>query len=270
MRYPWRAAAGLLLAVAAGPAGAQSAPASPQATESPDNPPGAVQTLPAPRSVAAAPASGPLSVAPGPDCASSGFGGWWRQWWPRPNCQAKMWGYADQFEAPPLGASVYANFGTMVNNGEAAAMVLYRYDFLDGSEGLNTHGYDRLARMAMRQPANHFPIIIERTPEAPALAEARRTAVLNVLARNGVAVSPDQVVIGPRLAVGLSGADAVSVDRSYPGVYRSYLNNMTLQGQPLPLRGGAVGGGGGGGGGGGAGGGGVSGGGGGGAPSGGP
>jgi hypothetical protein len=221
IRCPWRAAAGLLLA-AAGPAAAQT-------TEPAEPAPGAVQTLPAPHASAATPALGPQSAAACPECDTGGFVGWWRRWWgPHRSCQAKMWGYADQFEAPPLGASVYANFGTMVNNGEAAAMVLYRYDFLDGAEGLNTHGYDRLARMAMRQPANHFPIIIERTPEAPALAEARRTAVLNVLARNGVAVSPDQVVIGPRLAVGLSGGDAIRV-------YGYHISNMSTQGQPLPL-----------------------------------
>jgi len=236
IRHPWRAAAGLLLAVAAGPVAAQEAPALPPARA---DIPGTVKTLPPPRPAAAPPAVDaappassalPAPAAAGPGCAPAATGRTWLQWRDghHAGCQAKMWGYPEEFEAPPLGASIHAHYTAMVANGDAAAMVLYRYDFLNGSDVLNTHGYDRLARMAARQADNHFPIVIERTPEAPGLAEARRATVLSVMASNGAPVPPDLVVVGPRRAVGLPGADAVRI-------YGFHVINMAVQSQPVPL-----------------------------------
>jgi hypothetical protein len=139
-----------------------------------------------------------------------------------------MWGYPEEFEAPPLGAMVHAHYSAMVANGRAAGMVLFLCDFLDGGAGLNAHGLDRLARMAAQLPDGQFPIVIERTLGVPELAEARRAAVLSELARGGVAVPPERVVIGPRLSVGLQGPDAIRV-------YEYHIINMRVQGQPVPL-----------------------------------
>jgi hypothetical protein len=61
-----------------------------------------------------------------------------------------------------------------VANGEAARMVLYRYDFEDGSPMLNARGLDELARIAALLPQNFYPLVVERTPCDPGLAEARK------------------------------------------------------------------------------------------------
>jgi hypothetical protein len=237
LRCHWPAAAGLLLA-AAGPAAAQAVPdAAPPPPPAQAEAPPEVKTLPPPRpsdapAPAAAPAPAVTSEAAGPACQPAGFGGSWQQWRAERHarCQAKMWGYPEEFVAPPLGASVYANCNAMVANGRAASMVLFLYDFLDGCPGLNPHGLDRLARMAAQLPDSQFPIVIERTLGMPELAEARRAAVLAALAHEGIAVPPERVVIGPRLSVGLPGADAVRV-------YRYHVNNMGIQSTPIPVTG---------------------------------
>src|SRR5262249_28060315 len=113
-------------------------------------------------------------------------------------------------------------------NSEAAAMVLYQCDFLDGTNTLNLHGRDQLTRIACMIAGNNCPIVIERTPEAPGLAEARRTAVLNILAMNNVPVPPERVLIGPAIALGMSGVDAQIL-------YGTSLRNLREQGAPLPV-----------------------------------
>ena len=44
------------------------------------------------------------------------------------------------------------------------------------------------------------------------VAEARRNAVLNLLSMNNIPVTPDRVVIGPSIATGLSGVEAVEIN----------------------------------------------------------
>jgi hypothetical protein len=103
---------------------------------------------------------------------------------------------------------VYQTYGQQVANGVAARMVLYQFDFLPGCAGLNLHGLDQLAKIACLLPHNGFPIIIERTPGNPGLAEARRLTVLNVLGHGPVPIPAERVVIGPSIALGLDGVEA--------------------------------------------------------------
>ncbi len=160
-----------------------------------------------------------------PACAPAkkffGGGSAWKQ-----HTRDNLWGYASEFEAPPLGASVYQNFRTMVANGEAARMVLYRYDFIEGTELLNLRGRDQLAKIAAMSPNNSFPIIVERTPENPALAEARRQGILGVLGLNGVAVPPDRVLVSAPIAVGMRGVEAGLL-------HTRQLDNTRIQATPL-------------------------------------
>jgi hypothetical protein len=141
--------------------------------------------------------------------------------------QAKMWGYPEEFEAQPFGASVHAPFEAMVANGTAASMVLYHFDFIDGSDMLNVMGRDRLHRIACLMAENDFPVIIQRTPEAPALAEARRTAVLTLLAQEGLTVPMARVVIGPPIANGLAGFEGMRT-------FEYHILNHRIQAQPIP------------------------------------
>jgi hypothetical protein len=119
-----------------------------------------------------------------------------------------------------------------VSNGDAARMVLYQYDFVDGTPLLNVRGQDRLAEIVELLGRTPFPMIIERTPCLPGLAEARRLTVLNALAHTAVPVPPERVLIGPPLAVGLSGREATLI-------YRNLLRQTEAQGV---IRGGGPGG----------------------------
>jgi hypothetical protein len=97
----------------------------------------------------------------------------------------------------------------MTANGQAAQMALFRFDFVDGQPQLNLRGHDQLVRIsALLQAHDDWPLVIERTAMCPALAEARRLTVLNILAHAGCPVSPERVVIGLPVPNGLSGPEA--------------------------------------------------------------
>ncbi len=112
------------------------------------------------------------------------------------------WGLPEEFIPQPLGGSLYANCNVQVANGIAAQLMLYHYDFVDGTDQLNLKGRDRLQQLAGLLCASPAPLIIERTPYAPGLDQARRLAVLNALGQGPVPVPADRVVIGPPLARG--------------------------------------------------------------------
>jgi len=120
-------------------------------------------------------------------------------------------GFPEEFREPTLGYLLYAHNKIQVANGDAARMVLYHYDFEDGCTDLKPHGRDRLAKISTMLPKNFFPIVIERTTCAPDLDEGRRQAVLAALAHGPFPVPPERVVIGPSIAVGLSGREAIIV-----------------------------------------------------------
>jgi hypothetical protein len=123
-------------------------------------------------------------------------------------CQDHWWGYPEEFEESPLGASLRAQATTMVANGQAAQMMLYEYDFVEGQPHLNLRGLDQLVKMAHLLAINPAPLVIERTPCYPGLAEARRVAILNELSHGNCPVPPERVVIGPSLTRGLTGPEA--------------------------------------------------------------
>src|SRR5260370_2618585 len=142
-------------------------------------------------------------------------------------CRHYFLGYAEEFEAVPLGYDVHLSMRTQVVNGEAARMVLYHYDFVDKGSKLNLRGKDQLAKMAGMLDHNFFPIVIERTPTNPALAEARRLAVLNELAAGPFPVPPMRVVIGQPPATGLQGREAILI-------YQNLIRQTTTPAIPSP------------------------------------
>src|SRR5262249_32037411 len=113
--------------------------------------------------------------------------------------------------APPLGYVIGLHFRTQVENAVAARMTLYDYDFICGTEQLNMRGKDRLFQIALLLGHNTHPLVIQRTPHAPLLAEARRLAVLHALSQCPVPVPPERVVIGHPLAVPLQGWEAQAI-----------------------------------------------------------
>ena len=88
-------------------------------------------------------------------------------------------------------------------------MSLHDYDFNCNTAQLNLRGKDRLLWIAGQMGHVHCPIVIERTPDAPGLAEMRRTTILNELtALLSVPVPPEMVVVGPPRAIPLNGVEA--------------------------------------------------------------
>jgi hypothetical protein len=170
----------------------------------------------------------PAAAGPTPDRAPS----FWQRC--KRNLQECFLGFPEEFEAPPLGASVAAHYKTHVANGDAARMVLYHYDFVEGSDMLNLHGRDKLAEIGGMLPHNFFPIVVERTPACPHLAEARRVMVLNELTHSPFRIPAERVVIGPPIANGMLGVEAEVV----------YTNQISqVQSGGSPSAGGGVGGG---------------------------
>ncbi|MFL5245755.1 MAG: hypothetical protein ACJ8FY_27090 [Gemmataceae bacterium] len=162
-----------------------------------------------------------FSVAPSgsvaPSCASDRYDAARRpSFWNRckHNLQDCFLGYPGEFQATQLGQFLYETNKTQVANGEAALMTLYHYDFQEGREGLTSRGKDQVAKIRAMLPQNFFPIVIERSPDAPGLAESRRRIILNELAKGPFPVPPERVVIGAPLADGLSGVEAEIIYRN--------------------------------------------------------
>jgi hypothetical protein len=157
-------------------------------------------------------------------------------WWER--CKLRnqeCWlGFPEYFVPPPLGTSIIRTYQAHVANGDAARQVLYHYDFEPDGEHLTLRGHDRLAEITAMLQYNGFPVVIERTPANPALAEKRRQVVLNELARGQFPVPAERVLIGQPLANGLRGPEAVVI-------YRNLLSQTAAKGPPIAVSGGTVG-----------------------------
>jgi hypothetical protein len=137
----------------------------------------------------------------------------------KPCLQYSYWGYADQFDLPPLGSSVRASLTTQIANGMIARMVLYDYDFGDGKRigpsQLNAHGQRRLKELArLMQTSRVHPLVVEQTPADPRLDASRRTSVLKALGALAPGVPEDWVVTGTAESVGLSGEEALEIQEN--------------------------------------------------------
>jgi hypothetical protein len=101
-----------------------------------------------------------------------------------------------------------------VGNGVGARMTLYRYDFFEGSDQLTPRGRDQLAKIATQLPVTFFPVVVERTLDDPALAEARRAAILAELAKGAFPVPAERIVVGAPSALSLRGIEAEVIAQS--------------------------------------------------------
>jgi len=203
-----RLTASTLLAAAVSPALAQDAVKRPAAIV--DGAPIRSEPLPFPPTVSgSATASDPGPLDNLGTCGTASRPVQWLPWWKRWKTSLRnCFGYESEFEAVPLGAFVDEAYRIHVANGQAARMVLYHYDFVGNTAALNTHGQDHLAKIAAMLAHNSFPVIVERTSSNPALAQARRLAVLNQLGGEGIVIPPERVVVGGPIANGLRGAEA--------------------------------------------------------------
>ena len=228
--------AGLLIAGTGAPAAtAQEAPAAPVAWA-----PLPAPTLPGALTEGVLPAgpldSPPTAVPPAGTCTCGNRQGLSRWRWHRTQCkrhlQEHFLGYAEEFNEWPLGEAAYAHARTQVANGLAARMVFCHYDFVDGTSQLNLRGRDKLAAVAATLPTTFFPVVVERTPTEPGLDQSRRLTLLTQLAQNTFPVPAERVVIGPRIANGMTGVEAILI-------YGRQLGNLSSGGS---IGGGAAGG----------------------------
>lgn len=142
--------------------------------------------------------------------------------------QGKFAGYPEDFAPRSLGASLYDTNRVMVANGAAAKLVLFDFDFEPGTSRLRPRGHDQLVRMTAQLAASPYPLIIERTLDNPALAEARRATVLAELAAGPLPVPADRVLVGMPKPYGMAGNDADII-------YSNGLQRTRLYGPPIPL-----------------------------------
>ncbi len=120
--------------------------------------------------------------------------------------EEKLLGFREEFNEWPLGAALYANSRAEVANGEAARMTFYHYDFVDGTSKLNLRGADKMQEIRAMLPTNFAPVVVERTPDRPKLAEARRAMLVAELSRDDFPVPAERVVIGKPVPIGARAA----------------------------------------------------------------
>ena len=124
--------------------------------------------------------------------------------------QSSVIGYPEEFVEPPLGFYLRENVAVMKAKAAPHAFTLYHSDFVGDSATLSPNGAQRLSLMARRLPCWLGPVVVEWTPDRPALAESRRAAIVAMLRGARLPVDDGRVVVGPSLAPGLMGTDAVA------------------------------------------------------------
>jgi hypothetical protein len=143
--------------------------------------------------------------------------------------QDKFVGYPENFVEPPVGHYLTEQLTVQVGKADTHRFTLYRSDFLPGTTSFSPVGASRYNIMATRMPAWPGPIVVEWTPEQPALAAARRDAIVRTMAESGQPILADRVVIGPSPYPGAMGVDAAN--NAQNAISRSQLS---AQGFALP------------------------------------
>jgi hypothetical protein len=122
----------------------------------------------------------------------------------------KFVGYPQNFIEPPLGYYVNEQLAVQVAKADPHRFTLYRSDFLPGTSLFSPIGASRYNIMQTRIPGWSGPVTIEWTPEQPELAESRRQAILDTLAKAGKPIVAERVVIAPSPYPGAMGVEAAN------------------------------------------------------------
>lgn len=109
---------------------------------------------------------------------------------------------------PPFGVANQATMHAQIARGEAARMVLYRYDFEPGQAQLTSRGMRQLQKIAELLPRNPFPLLIQPSGQGATLDQKRHATVLGMLAGMPFPVPDQRVVIAHPSTRGLDGLDA--------------------------------------------------------------
>lgn len=114
------------------------------------------------------------------------------------------------FYEPPLGYSLNETQAMMVGRAQPHKFTFYRSDFIAGTTELSPSGQRRLAGMARNLSCWVGPVLVEWTPDSPALAESRKAAVVSMLQKSNPILLADRVVISPSPYRGMMGAEAAN------------------------------------------------------------
>jgi len=127
-------------------------------------------------------------------------------------CGAWCWcwrcaGVPDRY---PLGSVNRAHYETMQTNAQAADFILYRNEFVGNTTELTPYGKDHVLEIAARAANAPFPILVERSEHNsdPPLDERRRSAIVEVLSKCGVADGNQRTIVAPAYGKGLSAQEA--------------------------------------------------------------
>lgn len=131
----------------------------------------------------------------------------------------RMCGYGEYFAQPPLGFIRDEVISMQAAKADGHKFTLYRSDFIPGTTKLSPSGAARMNVMATRLSGWLGPIVVEWTPEDPALGEARKGQILAQLQGAGLPVVPERVLVGPTATPGLNGVQA---DVNYQSMQRRY------------------------------------------------
>ncbi len=143
--------------------------------------------------------------------------------------QGRLYGYPEEFVPRPLGAALYDHTLMMTANAAAAKLTLYNFDFVPGSAELSPRGLDQLSKLVPQLLVSPYPLLIERTPDNPALASARREAIAVRLAQGPCPLPPERILVGVPIATGLRGVDAQIIAGNSLGRVQQY-------GPPIPIQ----------------------------------
>ncbi len=124
----------------------------------------------------------------------------------------------------PLGASLNAAMATQIQNGEAARMVLYHFDFYQGEAQLTPRGQRQLSKIARWLPTGTAAVLIQPTGDT-SLDTARREQVLDMLGRFSFPVPEERVRTAFPPVRELDGVDAILIERK--------LQRLAPQGRPV-------------------------------------
>jgi hypothetical protein len=197
-RRNWKIAGGMILAAAAGlPALAQDLPSAEY--DPAESEPAVAEEAPAPsanglKPLPAQPVQyGQYGVQDCPPYREGPIRRWRRRH--KAHCQDTLWGYPEEFQDAPLGASVQANIQVQATKGQAARMVLYQYDFVPGSDRLKPRGKLQA-------------VVVEPSGRGPKLDEARRQAVWHEFTSEQILIPAERVIVARPLGGGLDGPAA--------------------------------------------------------------
>lgn len=115
---------------------------------------------------------------------------------------------------PPPGFYLHQHVYAQVERGQAARMILYQYDFFDGSEKLKPRGKAQLKKIAKLMSENAFSLAIEYTPGNPALDQKRRETVFNELINSSYSVPIERIVVGRPRFIGLRGPESEIISQN--------------------------------------------------------